>query len=152
MVPSMYSLIWAGESVTLPSNFSMVLSMYESLVGAAESVTLPSEKVQLNPHFEATLNQQGQSNDHPKWRLQKLTKKLVANIVFSDEISQELFIHTGLINDLSLQISVYIMGTYNKLLNPPRYPRMCSQVQWPLTIRVQLPRGLDGFPNHDWGP
>lgn len=71
----------------------------------------------------------------------RLTKYLVANVVFFDEVAQELLIDTGLIDNLVPQSCVN-SGTFaDRFLDLQQCPRKCTPIQLPSRAQAQLPRG-----------
>lgn len=86
--------------------------MYD-LICSGEFVTAPSSKA-ANPHFDATriLDQY----IAVVWRgtVVSRTEDLIADVVLSDEVTKELFVHAGLVDDLDM-ILVVASGHYKPL-------------------------------------
>lgn len=109
-MPSMYFLMCDGEFVTELRGFLDAPPLCSS-VRDPPSVSEPSLR-QLNPHFEATID--GHRRQHTEGRFTAFhgtpTEDLIADVVFPDEIAQELLVDPGPVDNLDHHVSSDVLG------------------------------------------
>jgi hypothetical protein len=57
------------------------------------------------------------------------TENLIANVVLPDKVTEKLFIHTRLIDNLCIQLATSSIDYISKVSNSQQYPRMYTQAQ-----------------------
>lgn len=135
MVPSIYLLICDALFVSLPSP------------------GVPSSLKVLNPHFEATVNFVSLLILGTSSNELILTEYFITEIVLPEEISNELLVHAGMINDLHCRKDRFLLVKLLLLFNRPSHlqqcPKRCNQAQWPSREQAQLLQGYNCTQNRD---